>query len=89
MLVLDALFGHILRISSHVEIVGSLAQRLYISASDVRVGCAPWKGGAFQWVRRLCDAQPGDAGMKCWVGLGVIADNVINIGHAMEKQSHT
>jgi transposase, IS5 family len=25
--------------------------------------------------------------MKRWVGLGVIADNVINIGHAMEKQS--
>jgi transposase, IS5 family len=31
----------------------------------------------------------GDAGMKRWVGLGVIADNVINIGQAMEKQSHT
>jgi IS5 family transposase len=31
----------------------------------------------------------GDAGMKRWVGLGVIADNLINIGHAMEKQSHT
>src|SRR3984957_10603806 len=30
----------------------------------------------------------GDAGMKRWVGLGVIADNVINIGHPMEKQSH-
>jgi hypothetical protein len=27
--------------------------------------------------------------MKRWVGHGVIADNVINIGHAMEKQSHT
>jgi IS5 family transposase len=27
--------------------------------------------------------------MKRWVGLGVIADNLINIGHAMEKQSHT
>jgi hypothetical protein len=31
----------------------------------------------------------GDAGMKRWVGLGVIADNLISIGHAMEKQSHT
>jgi transposase, IS5 family len=31
----------------------------------------------------------GDAGMKRWVGLGVIADNLINIGHAMEKRSHT
>jgi IS5 family transposase len=29
----------------------------------------------------------GDIGMKRWVGLGVIADNVVNIGRAMEKQS--
>ena len=29
----------------------------------------------------------GDAGMKRWVGLGVIADNLINIGRAMEKQA--
>ena len=29
----------------------------------------------------------GDAGMKRWVGLGVIADNVVNIGRTMEKQS--
>ncbi len=29
----------------------------------------------------------GDAGMKRWVGLGLIADNIINIGHAIEKQS--
>lgn len=29
----------------------------------------------------------GDAGMKRWVGLGVIADNIVNIGRAMEKQS--
>ena len=27
----------------------------------------------------------GDDGMKRWVGLGVIADNLINIGRAMEK----
>ena len=27
------------------------------------------------------------AGMKRWVGLGVIADNVINIGRAMEKRA--
>jgi IS5 family transposase len=31
----------------------------------------------------------GDAGMKRWVGLGVIADNIINIGNAIEKQSQT
>jgi IS5 family transposase len=29
----------------------------------------------------------GDAGMKRWVGLGVIADNLVNIGRAMEQQS--
>ncbi len=29
----------------------------------------------------------GDIGMKRWVGLGVIADNVVNIGRTMEKQS--
>jgi IS5 family transposase len=30
----------------------------------------------------------GPTGMKRWVGLGVVADNLINIGHAMEKRSH-
>jgi IS5 family transposase len=29
----------------------------------------------------------GDAGMKRWVGLGVIADNILNIGRAMKKQT--
>ena len=29
----------------------------------------------------------GEAGMKRWVGLGVIADNIINIGRAMEKRA--
>jgi IS5 family transposase len=29
----------------------------------------------------------GFAGMNRWVGLGVIADNLVNIGRAMEKQS--
>jgi IS5 family transposase len=29
----------------------------------------------------------GQIGMKRWVGLGVIADNLINIGRAMEKQA--
>lgn len=30
----------------------------------------------------------GSTGMKRWVGLGVVADNLINIGLAMAKQSH-
>jgi IS5 family transposase len=29
----------------------------------------------------------GDSGMKRWVGLGVIADNLINIGRAIAKQT--
>ena len=29
----------------------------------------------------------GDAGMKRWVGLGVIADNLINIGRALDQQA--
>jgi IS5 family transposase len=29
----------------------------------------------------------GDAGMKRWVGPGVIADHIINIGGAMEKRA--
>lgn len=29
----------------------------------------------------------GEAGMKRWVGFGVIADNLVNIGRAMEKQA--
>jgi IS5 family transposase len=28
----------------------------------------------------------GNRGMRRWVGLGVIADNLINLGHAMEKE---
>jgi transposase, IS5 family len=31
----------------------------------------------------------GDDGMKRWVGLGVVADNLINIGHAIGKQPAT
>ncbi len=29
----------------------------------------------------------GDSGMKRWVGLAVIADNLINIGNAMATQA--
>lgn len=29
----------------------------------------------------------GDAGMRRWVGLGVIADNLVSIGRAMQKQA--
>ena len=34
-----------------------------------------------------CRYNKGDLGMNRWVGLGVIADNVVNIGRAMEKQA--
>ena len=29
----------------------------------------------------------GDAGMERWVGFGVIADNLVNIGHVMAKHA--
>jgi transposase, IS5 family len=29
----------------------------------------------------------GDDGIKRWVGLGIIADNLVNLGHAMAKQA--
>jgi IS5 family transposase len=29
----------------------------------------------------------GEAGMHRWVGLGVIADNLVNIGQALQKQA--
>ena len=29
----------------------------------------------------------GEAGMQRWVGLGVIADNLVNIGQALQKQA--
>jgi hypothetical protein len=29
----------------------------------------------------------GYIGMKRWVGLGIIADNIVNIGRAMEKRA--
>jgi urocanate hydratase len=31
----------------------------------------------------------GEAGMKRWVGLGVISDNLINIGHTINEKSST
>lgn len=31
----------------------------------------------------------GDAGMKRWVGLGVIADNLINIGRVLATRTRT
>jgi len=30
----------------------------------------------------------GETGMKRWVGLGVIADNLISMGNAMTKQAN-
>jgi transposase, IS5 family len=29
----------------------------------------------------------GEAGMQLWVGLGVMADNLVNIGQALQKQA--
>jgi IS5 family transposase len=43
------------------------------------------RGQAPAWPQPL--PHKGDDGMKRWVGLGVIADNLITIGRAMAKQS--
>jgi hypothetical protein len=42
------------------------------------------KRGADQRRLRRCRYK-GYSGMNRWVGLGIIADNIINIGRAMEK----
>ena len=42
--------------------------------------------GRFYGARAAVQAWAANAGMKRWVGLGVIADNIINIGRAMGKQ---
>jgi hypothetical protein len=31
----------------------------------------------------------GDAGMKRWIGLGVIADNLLNISRALDQPGHS
>jgi transposase, IS5 family len=49
---------------------------------------AHWIRGTHQRGQAATRPHPlGFAGMNRWVGLGVIADNVINIGRAMEKQT--
>ena len=61
-------------------------QRWFRTGQNWRTGCE----GRISVIKRRHGLSrcryKGDAGMKRWVGLGVIADNVINIGHAMEKQ---
>jgi transposase, IS5 family len=44
--------------------------------------------GYFLVNRKECRYK-GDAGIQRWVGLGVIADNLVNIGRAMKKRAAT
>jgi IS5 family transposase len=62
-------------------------KRWFRSGQKWRTGCE----GRISVVKRRHGLNrsryKGAAGMKRWVGLGVIADNLITIGHAMEKQA--
>ena len=42
------------------------------------------RGQTTAWTGR--SRYKGDAGIKRWVGLGVIADNLVNISRVMAKQ---
>jgi len=63
-------------------------KRWFRNGQKWRVGCE----GRISVVKRRHGLDrcryKGYVGMNRWVGLGVIADNVVNIGCAMEKQSH-
>jgi transposase, IS5 family len=62
-------------------------KRWFRSGQKWRTGCE----GRISVVKRRHGLNrcryKGYAGMKRWVGLGVIADNVVNIGRAMERQT--
>src|ERR1700704_2900728 len=62
-------------------------KRWFCSGQKWRTGCE----GRISVIKRRHGLNrsryKGDAGMQRWVGLGVIADNLINIGRAMAKQS--
>jgi hypothetical protein len=68
---------------------GSLLERIVRHTKDCPK-CARGEGRISVVKRRhgldRCHYK-GDAGKKRWVGLGVIADNIVNIGRSMEKQS--
>jgi transposase, IS5 family len=62
-------------------------KRWFRNGQKWRTGCE----GRISVIKRRhglerCRYKGGD-GMKRWVGLGVIADNVVNLGRAMDKQS--
>jgi IS5 family transposase len=63
-------------------------KRWFRNGQKWRVGCE----GRISVVKRRHGLDrcryKGYVGMNRWVGLGVIADNVVNIGRAMEKQPH-
>src|SRR5882757_7056134 len=61
--------------------VGERPEKALISAFVDRISVAKRRHGL-----NRCQYK-GDAGMKRWVGLGVIADNLILIGRAKKKQA--
>ena len=66
---------------------GEQKKRWFRNGQKWRTGCE----GRISVVKRRHGLNrcryKGDAGMKRWVGLGVIADNLVNIGRVMEKHA--
>ena len=60
-------------------------KRWFRNGQKWRTGCE----GRISVVKRRhgLSRYKGEAGMKRWVGLGVIADNVVNIGRAIERRA--
>ena len=68
---------------------GGFAAALLVAASSCGTHFSTGCEGRISVVKRRHGLNrcryKGDAGMKRWVGLGVIADNLINIGRAMKR----
>jgi hypothetical protein len=79
--------GHLNRSSKSREPKREQKKRWFRNGQKWRTGCK----GRISVVKRRrgldCCRYKGFVGMNRWVGLGIIADNVVNIGRAMEKQS--
>jgi hypothetical protein len=74
------------RLGSPAEVAARSAPSCVISAAAPNSAC--WRSPGQRAARCLTLARSrykGDEGMKRWVGLGVIADNLVNIGRALAK----
>lgn len=74
------------RLTKSVERRREQKKRWFRNGQKWRTGCE----GRISVVKRrhglTRSRYKGDDGMRRWVGLGIIADNLVNIGRALEKQ---